>query len=473
MIAEVKNIIDGCIKRSATIQRYMSEFGSLTLDEYIYRQRQKLAANNRLTPMQDGEDFISICAGYVSERLGAEYGSLVKDALRTKALHTADHLGGLYTPQSFQGDLLFARLTGAKCIPCFAAGSVTLHSSTYGRGIQYFSKKEEIGKIPLFPGKYAKHSASLVKGIDEAAINRGLKSAASIEHAGILDRVTDILGNIYLDRQLLEQERFADQAIRIGAGIFEDLGEPFSKTPLIHIETEEVSGRLFIRDVKDKSSLVHRILYNKELVSRMGRLRERLFRGNDQKGHMFSLKLCEDGFLRGSTIYNENYAISADPDTLCEAISDRQIFISAYLRALMLAFARGFTWYGGSFQSSYLRQWQIETVSALRLAGEETIASYIESFETDGYISGPIFAMFDTGAGATPAGPVEFGIQSISEEQLDKCMKHVKVYEAHVMGMFEFYYDLFLADERIDGWYGKLASFEKDNHSDSCIMLGS
>ena len=471
MKAEVKHIIDGCMERNATICRYMSEYGSLTLDEFIDLQRQKLVANNTITPMQDQEDFILICTEYVSDRLGAEYGRFVREALNTKALHTADHVGGLYAPQCFQGDLLFARLTGVKCIPCFAAGSVTLHSSTYGRGIQYFSNSKEIGRIPLFPGKYAKYSASLVDGMDEAAINRGLKLAASVENAEILDRISDILSNIYLDRQLLEQKRFADQAIRIGAGLFKDLGGCAAAAPLIHIETEEVSGRLFIRDIKDKTSLIHKMLYNKNIVSGMGRLRERLFRGNDKKGHMFSLKLCEDGVLRGKTIHDEDYEIAADPDSLCNAISQRQVFVSAYLRALMLAFARGFTWYGGIFQSSYLRQWQEETVSVLRQAGEDEMASYIEGFETDGYICGPVFAMFDAKDGATPAGPVEFGLRNVSEEQIDKCMHQITVYESHIMGMFEFYYDLFFANERIDGWYSKLAAFEKNNYFDNCIIF--
>ena len=472
----VQKMIDGCCERNETVKHAVNFFNGMSLEAFLALQRFKLHVNLKLEPIQERSDFIDICTDYVTSRMDKETAAKVRLSVETGALHTADHLGGLYTPQSFQGDLLFGEMMSSECIPCFAAGSVTLHSSTYGRGIMYSGEPESMGRLPVFPGKYAKWAASLVHPFNEAAVLRTRKAAGSIRDEAIKNTIIEMLNDIYLDDGVLSQKSFADQEIKIGAEIYKRMGSYCSARPMIHIETEEISGRLFLKDMNDDSSLVYRMLSDKAVINEMRQMHngmalgELLFRGNDKNGHMFPLALTEDGYLRGTTIRNEEISFKVSPESLSKAVSEKRIFVSGYLRALMLAFARGFTWYGGIFQSVYLSRWQQATATVLSVCGYEDLSRRMSRLDASGYISGPVFVLYDNGTGAAPAGPVEFMLTKPDKTVIQKLLRNTTVSHAHIMGMPEFYYDLFSADERIGDWYEKLTAYSKANFMDNIIM---
>ncbi|MBR1628986.1 MAG: hypothetical protein IJ679_06950 [Lachnospiraceae bacterium] len=468
--ARFEEIWESCRRKNETVDNTVSRQGELSLMQWLAFQRGKWESNRQKTPMQKRSDFVEICAAYVRERLDQMFAAKTVQALERGCLHTADHLGGLYSPQSFQGDLLFGQMLGADCIPCFAAGSVTLHSSTYGRGIQYYSEMDAIGKLPLFAGKYAKYAASLTGALEENALERAEKRAASIEAGDVRQSVLDILQKHYRSKEVMKKSRFADQVTALGVRLSADLGEFFADYPLIYLESEEVSARLFCRDALDESSLVSWLFSNRAILSELNREKDgdgtslagRLFRGNDGRGHMFPMRLGEDGVLRGASIRGEELCVPGDLSSLAEAVQRKIIFVAPYLRAWMLAFARGFTWYGGIFQSLYLPKWQQKTVAALKRAHFVDLAAEVEKWDTSGYISGPIFALHETAEGAFPAGPVEWRLHPPSERQIEELLSTTTVESAHKMGVFEFYPDLFPAEQRMRGWYEAVGRWMKE-----------
>lgn len=463
------------MQRNATVRRAIREYGELSLQDFLVLQRGRLEANAERTPMQPKEDFLQICADYVKARLGAAMAERARRALEQGALHTADHLGGLYSPQSFQGDLLFGRLLGADCVPCFAAGSVTLHSGTYARGIQYFSNARGGGRHPIFNGKQAKCAASLVDAFAESAVIRARNKTANIEEPGARDAVRRVLEEIYLQEDVLGQERFADQVTLLGAALSRRLGGCFEEKPLIYFESEEVSRELLLLDLENPDSLVSAMLFDpavrRELEASEEPLSSILFRGSDGEGHMFPLRLGVDGQLRGRTNRGEEVCLPADRASLKEALVRRQVFVTGYLRTLMLAFARGFTWYGGIFQSDYLPRWQQATKEALDRAGRSRLCEEVAGWRTDGYISGPIFALHAVEGGEAPsdgeaasikavhAGPLEWAMHPPGNEKVDWLLAHTTVAEAHRMGLFEIYFDLFAPGERARDWYETIAGY--------------
>ncbi len=463
------DIIEECRAKNETVGKYSIEYGEYSVAKWIETERRKWEQNNEKYPMQDRKEFADICEGYVAERIDDDAAGRVAKALQGGAIHTADHLGGIYSPQSFQGDLFFGILSGADCVPCFCAGSVTLHSSTYGRGIQFITENGH-QKLPLFAGKYAKYSASLAPHIEAKDVDRAIKRAGSYKNvSGALE---EILSGVYDNKKIFEKSRFADQMPQIGWKLSAVLGYPFDNKPLCYIEAEEVSGQLFLLDIKNEESLAYKLILDKDILKELNRddpgsecpLSALLFRGNDKKGHMFPMRLYPDGMLKGASIYNDELCIEADPDNLYKAVCEKRIFISSYLRAVMLCFARGFTWYGGIFQSNYLPSWQKRTAEALVRAGKHELSEEVKKWEASGYISGPIAfghinQMADGKYAIFPAGPVEWITDKHGKETVENMIKDIKLSEAHALGSFEYYMDLVPPADREEGWENVLAEF--------------
>ena len=487
-------IIEECQRKNETVRRYSTEFGEQSILEWIEAEKSKWEQNRKTVPMQPRDDFVEICREYVAERIDEDAARRVADAVSCGAIHTADHLGGIYSPQSFQGDLFFGVLLGTDCVPCFSAGSVTLHSGTYGRGIQYVSENG-FDKLPLFAGKYAKYSASLAPAIAEKDIDRAINRARVVK--GVGKHLVEILNSVYKNEKVLNKERFADQVPVAGWKLSEILGHPFDKRPLCYIEAEEVSGRLFLLDIKNEESLAYKLIFDKDILKELNTddpgsecpLCALLFRGNDGKGHMFPMRLYPDGKLAGVSIYGDELCIDADKETLYNAIKDKKIFVSSYLRAAMLGFARGFSWYGGVFQSLYLPEWQRRTGEALARAGKHELSDEVQKWEESGYISGPIACCStvqqaknhrrqDSGVAsqlqndnfsALPTGPVEWFATGPNEEVLKIFLSETKLKAAHALGSFEFYTDLVPPADRMEGWDEELARYIHERLGENCI----
>ena len=141
-----------------------------------------------------------------------------------------------------------------------------------------------------------------------------------------------------------------------------------------------------------------------------------------------------------------------------------KIMPHVYLIWLMGGFLRGFTWYGGILQSQYLQVWNKRTCEILSETGMKDIKNSRENYDCSGYLSGPIFMLFDTGDGAVNAGVLEFLAFPPKKENLERLFAETDLKSAHKMGMFEFYNDILQPAEKKDGWYAAIAKYSKENY---------
>ena len=141
-----------------------------------------------------------------------------------------------------------------------------------------------------------------------------------------------------------------------------------------------------------------------------------------------------------------------------------------YLSWLMSGFLRGFSWYGGVLQSQYLPHWNERTCEMLSCAGFGSEAKLREAYDGSGYLSGPVYLLFDTGDGAVNAGPLECMVKTPDAQRLDELYRTTDIRSAHEMGMFEFYNDLLLPNEKKEGWYETIAIYCKQHYASHTLQ---
>lgn len=481
--------IDECCSACSAYNRTIAECMGFegTLNDLMALQAKKLELNRRGTasgsgrlPWQAPDDFLSLCSAYAQERLGGHAGADVREALSYGALQTADHHGGLYSPMSFQGDLLFGfflKRLGyrGQVIPILSFSIVRLGNASFGRGIMCYDRPDGITRVPLFTSPTENMLVAFAPAFGEAAIARAERLARrEVSDEASREIILRLLREDYSSPEALSCTRYAEQVTLLGARlsrrVFPEDGGPV----LLFMECEELMRQLLILDLKNPDSLIFRMLNEPAILEAMNRAELRpgrsvsssLFLGSDRKSRGVALNLCPDHMLRGKSIDGEDLELNAGTDALIRQLETRELVPNGYLAALALSWARGLSWFGGEFQALYLPFWQKTTAELLRGCGFSALAEAVEPWDCSGYLSSPVYALSPVEDGAAGAGPIEFLKYPTPPARLAAWMD-TPLPDAHRMSMFELYHDLVPARERKESFYERIvreAAFRFPEH---------
>ncbi|MBQ7677804.1 MAG: hypothetical protein IJT32_06180, partial [Lachnospiraceae bacterium] len=97
-------------------------------------------------------------------------------------------------------------------------------------------------------------------------------------------------------------------------------------------------------------------------------------------------------------------------------------------------------------------------------AGYTDIANQRAAYDCSGYLSGPVYLLFDTRDGAVNAGPLECMAKTPQEEALERIFTETDIAAAHERGMFEFYNDLVPLNDKKEGWYETIARYCREHY---------
>ncbi|MCR5107400.1 MAG: hypothetical protein K6B28_04480 [Lachnospiraceae bacterium] len=472
----MNDLINKCRQNNKKIDEMMGKSG-LSIDDWIELEGNRLKSNKKIKPLYKKDDLIDIYARYLNTRLPEINGANACDALLEGALHTANHLGGLYSPQSFQGDLYFGRLLDKQnkslsCIPILSFGCVPINSSTYARGIMAHTESDAPVRIPLFSKNPPNPVASLLGPFDITAVKRaGDKGYNTISSYLVRKSLRRLINEVYSGDRVLSCKSFPDQVAVLAHEIYKRLPVLTLGKDFFHIEAEEIFSELFIKEASLKDSLLNELFTNSSFLDAINslkdnegrRISELLFRGCDREKRYFVLNLDTDGVLRGMALDGNAEEIPYSPEALKTMLRERQILPDVYLSWFMSGFLRGFTWYGGIFQSLYLPNWHELTLKALEASGFYDITGYGRDYDFSGYISGPICMLFKGNEGAVPAGPLEALAKTPSEAAYENLLK-TDMKSAHEMGLYEFYNDLIPSRDKNADWFRTISSYEKEHH---------
>ena len=439
------------------------------LDTFVLLQARKAERNRRIGALRDSADFELSAAALCRELLGETAATLLREVLKQKVICTADHHGSVCCSQFFQADLLFAMLleklgdSGA-IVPVLAAGQVELENSTYSRGISAYFSAERKMRLPLFPDKHGVQLASYAGPVTREMTDRFRGRFISPETDPALRAALEgILSGVYEAEDVLRAGSFSEQMTVAGSRLTDHL---FQKAPAFaYLEMETAVRPLLLAELGDVSSLLFRLLYDPEMRRRAVRHRlpdgttpgDLLFRAADGKGRKILLSLTEDGFLTGRDWRRQPVCFGTGKEELSALIREKRVFPGVFTEALLLFFERGITWIGGMFQSCYLPQWQEGLAGVLEKAGCAAQAERIRAYDCSGYLCGPMPALYRGDGFATTAGPVELWERPVPFERFRELARKTTLWDAHLIGLSEMYYDLTVRSEREPDWYRKIA----------------
>ena len=437
-------------EKSRVIDTVLTQYGNLTLGKYV-----KLFRPKPVTAIQPADDFLQYALEYNEAQLGTEVALELDKVLRFPMLNTANHHGVDYFPPSVQGNLLFWKAltengVRSRYLPVCSFGIVTISNSSYARGLTSNERSEGLIRVPIYPEDARNKMVRYVPAFTREQILRSIhRSRKNLAEGAAKEDLLRALETYYLNQQVLSLDRYGDQAVLLNRLISRDMF-PHSDIPeIVYMEMENIFKRLLLRDIESIDSLLYRMLYDPRLEEKI-----MFFWGVDPFHRRYMLEFGRDRILRGTTMAGEEMVLPAGPENLRALVEEEKIIPSGYTMAVLLSFARGYTWLGGYFQGDYLPEWQKLTIQSLiRVEEYRDWADQIGQLDCSGYISGPLFALIrSTNGGLAPAGPLEI-IRSggLTEARLDQLLGATMT-ESHVMGLSGSYPDLVRADLRIEGW---------------------
>ncbi len=482
MTNDIGRMAELCRQRCRTVAACYA-FGQMDLYSFVRMQAQKVKRNRQAGCLRDPSDFEASAAEHFRKLLGDEAASELREALKEKVICTADHHGSLYCSQFFQGDILFALIMeelGSRdaVVPVLAAGQVELETSTYSRGVCAYSSGDRKLLLPLFPAKYSVQLASYAASVSPDMISRFRRRFVDDGEDRRLRQVLDeILRDLYEPEEITKAGCFPDQTTLIGARLM-DRVFPGEAPSFAYLEMETVVQPLLLAELGDEDSLLARLLYDGKMREKLIRTKlpdgsspgDLLFRAADEKGRKIMLSLTEDGFLRGLDWRKEAVRYPSGPAELSSLIREKKVFPGVFTEALLLFFERGITWMGGMFQASYLPLWQTALAGVLENSSCAPQAEQIRAYDCTGYVCGPMFALYRGGGFATTAGPAEFWRDPVPFERIRKLVRETSLWDAHMIGLSEMYFDLTVSREREPDWYRRIAEDNYRTYPENAVV---
>ncbi len=457
-----------CAERSLTFKTW-AERGE-RMETLIREQAEKIRRNRKVSSLLSPEDFYARVRAHTAERLGEETAERTEAAARLGAVLTADHHGGLYCAQSFQTDLLFGEILKElgnrdPLIPIMPGGQVELDSSTFARGLCVYADPNGKRKLPIYPVKPCARIACRTPAMTAEQLQRFRRRYIETKRPGKLEEtLDDLFRSVYEKPEILESRRFEDQATRLGAALSRKLFR--GEGPLmVYMEMETLTTPMMIREIREGTSPLARMLLDPEARRRMNReplesgslLSQYLFRTADAHGHKILLTLTEEGTLTGKDWHGERVTLDAGRDALIAGLERGELIPGILAIAVMTFFERGVTWLGGVFQTRYLPEWQRGLISLFRELGLPAAAETIGAYDCTGYACGPMTALYGGDGFAVCAGPVECLMGGAEYPAVVRTLRETRIGDAHRIGMMEMFEDLAGRDERPEGWYRTMA----------------
>ena len=476
-------LMDECKRRNDTVKKYADS--SISLREHLSGIRSISEKNSRISFPGDASEVLNTCESYAEKRFGGDIALKVREALEFKVINTADHHGGFYSAQAFQGDLLFAKLLEmmgykGRVYPLFSFSHVELENSTYARGISCYGSAEGRQLLPLHRAKAGNQMVAVVNGYDNEMLKRMKDRIGSVLPAfdkTYKDKLADIINRIYGDKDILNSPRYADQLSLIADRISGECFKAADDIHMIYIEAEEIIRPLMIKDLYDKDTMLWHMFFDPKVREGLNAektddgipLAGMLLRGVDHKGRRIHTLVNDSERIEGMDHAGRLLEYPMDVKEIESLLNERKLIPSGLAAAVVLGFERGYTWAGGYFQSLYLPEWAKQCEKIFRNAGLDAFAEILSAYDGSSFISGPVYALNETeDYTAVPAGPVEFMLKKPGFSRLDELLE-IRMPDCMNMGIFEMYIDLIPAQEKAEGWYKNAAEFCGMNYRDYLI----
>ena len=517
--------------RTVSLDNYFAGIRDLlpAVDALIERHRDTrlrdyvdLLGQGQARPLQCRRDFVAEVAAYTGETLGPGLGAAIAEELHEMPqVLTANHHGIDTFAQSTQSNLLFSlrrRADGgsAKTIPVLACGTVPLNNLTYPRGLLIYACEREPGeagicKLPLFPDSHKRKLVNAAQPYTAEMLGRARSRAERLRGEAMLSPPVEAALDSVLDEFSRIGEAFPDysrQATVVNHRLWQRLfRDDACRSELVYVELESIARGLLLRDLFDRSTICHQLLFDPVLRRRLvekldGRdgcwQREKLARrgtdgspagsadaamgtmffwGVDAKARRVPLHVVEpvnggSARLCGEDDRGNAWTIPLTPDALARELRERRLLPSIFTSYLLISIARGVSCIGGYYQADYLpvmRRAVDETIG--QDPGEAPLARGNGAPATDYYLSGMQTVGFRAGDRLLPAGPLEIiASGGLGEAQYDG-IGNITVLQAHLASLFDIVIDVAPHNHELQHVKQEISRLAQDRVGDEIVTI--
>ena len=490
------------IDRPASLDAYLASIRGLlpAVDSLILRHRDTRLGDyvdvldrGQLPGLQSNRDFIAAFAARAGRVLGPEIArALEEDLLDTPQVLSANHHGIDSFAQSTQSNLLFSlrrRSDGSpvKTVPVLACGSVPLNNLTYPRGLIIYASRDKPGgrgiyRLPIFPDSAKRKLVSIAGPFTPEMLARARKRAGHmVQEAALSTSVANAVDLVLDDFGRLGPawDSYAAQATAANSRLWHRLFRGNARrTELVYVELESVACDLLEKDLFDRDSLCHQLLFDpalrRQLIENLDGQRgcwqqEKLaehcheatagqasgpamgtmfFWGVDTRGRQVPLCVVErtDGDaaeLRGMDSAGKEYTVPLTPESVSQALRERRLLPSVFTSYLVIAMARGISCVGGYYRADYLPAMQAAVARTLN-GSKPAIAVRGKGLEPDPdfYLSGMQAVGMYLHGRFLPAGPLEIIASGGLDEEQYANIGDVTVFQSHIASLFDIVMDV-------------------------------
>jgi len=482
----VETYLDGVRNILPAVDALLSRHEGVRLHDYVTRLGR---SHNR--GFQSNQDFVSEVASYTGKNLGPDLAEAIAEDLREMPqVLTANHHGIDTFAQSTQSNLLFSMRKkadgkAASTVPVLACGSIPLNNLTYPRGLLIYagsaaSADGGIDRLPLFPDSYKRKLVSVTQPFSGEMLSRSRNRAQRLAENSSLPRSLGPAMNAVFDEFASVGHDFpgySGQATVMNYRIWQRLfKDHVCRSELVYIELESIVCKLLQKDLFDKSTICHQLMFDPKL---RGQLIENLdgergcwqyekllqrclsaeegqgahaphsvqgtlfFWGVDAKGR--KVPLCIAGSenksgvaLRGIDDSGQSWSMPFTPADISRGLREGRLLPSIFTSYLLVSIARGISCIGGYYQADYLPIMHKAVIDTLRSNSGKTVKTFgTQNFRPDLYLSGMQAIGLEINDQLLPAGPLEIiASGGLDTEQYER-IGQVTVLQSHIASLYD------------------------------------
>lgn len=284
-------------------------------------------------------------------------------------------------------------------VPVLSCSSVSLQSQTYPRGLM-LSRRDAEGiahvHLPFFSSALqdvmASRSPALtmkqLRAMRALWLHKGRPPLLRWER----EAVDAIMDRHVLRPDVLDQPTFGAQVTRVNASLCTERYSQARHVQVIYLEMEALVAELLGRDMEDEGSVMHRILFDRQVRSqvldtlagvrgcwrteainglalgRTGRAGTVFFWMADEKGRRCPLRLCVTPSGKAGLGFGDT-CIPLRPAALRDALAAGTIVPSLFTSYMSLTLDHGLRCFGGIFLAEYLPTMIRGVASAMEAVG--------------------------------------------------------------------------------------------------------
>ncbi len=476
------------------------------------------------TSFQSDQDFVAEMVSYTDTILGPDIAAAMGADLRDRPqVLTANHHGLDTFAQSTQTNLLFSmrkRMSGepSATVPVLACGSVPMNNLTYPRGLLVYAGdngdgRNDLIKLPIFPDSFKRKLVSVVGPFTAEMLQRAGGRVSKLADAGVLAPSLEAALKLALqDFEKIDSTftRHSMQATLANHSLWKRLFQDSSdQSELVYVELELIASRLLQKDLLDKTTICHQLLFDpdlrKQLIDELNgqrgcwqytdvskQVNQKLdlespppsvtasglgtmfFWGVDSKGRKVSLFVEENDQgsgvnLTGTSDSGQAFSIPFVPAEIIRGLTEGRLLPSIFTSYLLISIARGVGCVGGYYQADYLPVMRNAVHKVLKNSIGKAAGIFAgegqghtgkggtgERPVSDLYLSGMQAICLEADDQLVPAGPIELiASGGLTAEQFEK-LGRVTVGQSHLASLSDTINDVMPHDSDLNQFHGDL-----------------